>query len=133
LWLIPGIDARAEFEETAGAHRFITRHVDSRPVRFWSSAATRSSPPFRSVSSTYLWGWVLINEELPVLTRSQAATLQPGTRLVLLLERQAEADAARAALREFGFDYAVVAEDQFGRGSRTFRVVIADLVQRHQA
>jgi len=73
---------------------------------------------------------VLINEELPALTTTAAATLQPGTRLVLLLNRETEADEARNALRPFGFDFGVIAQEEFGPAKRPFLVVIADLVRR---
>jgi hypothetical protein len=132
LWSV-GVDGRDEFQDTVRAHRFITGHLDNHVIRFWTCAPTGSSPPFLSISSTYLWGYVLINEQLPALTDTQAATLQPGARLVLLVNRPTEADEARNALRPFGLDFGVIAQQEFGAPRRPFRVVIADLVRRPAA
>jgi hypothetical protein len=111
------------------AHRFIAQHLGDRALRVWSSQPNVGTPPFRAISSTYLWGWVLVNETLPLLSGTEAATLQPGTRMVLLMNRQGEADQARESLRQFGFDLGVVAQEDFGPATRPFRVVVADLVR----
>jgi hypothetical protein len=120
-------NARAEFETTALAHRFVTSQVGRHPVRFWYQLPKGTVPPFRSIACTYLWGWVLVNEEMPRLTTDEAATIKPDTRLVLLINGPAEAADARAALRQFGLDYAVIASQTFDGGGEPFSVVIADL------
>jgi hypothetical protein len=124
--------ARADFEQTVRAHRFIGDHIGARKVRFWYPEPTLVSPPFRAIASTYLWQYVLINEELPRLATEQAASLDPTSRLVLLLNRPGEADEARSALQRFGFDYSVVTQQQIGSAGREFQVVIADLVPPKQ-
>jgi hypothetical protein len=96
-------------------------------VRFWYQAPSGSAPPFRAIASTYLWGWVLVNEEMPHLTGQEAETIDPDSRLVLLINRQAEADDARTALGRSGFGYTVIAHQTFDSGGHPFTVLIADL------
>jgi hypothetical protein len=72
---------------------------------------------------------MFINDELPRLTREEALEIKPQMRLVLLVNRESEADEARASLRVVGLDYAVVAREQFGPGDRRFLVIVADVVQ----
>ena len=121
-------DGRAEFETTVSAHRFITKQVGAHTIRMWSPPADFESPPFKSIACTYLWKWSLMNETLPKLTPEEAAKLPSDTRMVLLLHREADADDARAALRQYGLDSTVVAHQVFGAGNRAVSVVIADLV-----
>ena len=64
------------FQAVADAHRFIATHLDGSVTRFWYRLSTRDAPPFRAIASTYLWAWVLVNEDMPRLTTDQAAT--PG-------------------------------------------------------
>jgi hypothetical protein len=116
-----------EFETTALAHRFITSHVGNRAVRFWYQLPQGTAPPFQAIACTYLWGWVLVNEQMPHLTRSEADGLKPDTQIVLLIARPAEMVEARASLRQFGLDYAVTAEERFDTNGRIFSVLIANL------
>jgi hypothetical protein len=120
-------DARARFRTVTEAHRFIGTYIDKSATRFWYRLLPHEMPPFRSIASTYLWGWVLVNEDMPLLTTEQVATLRPGTHLVLLLNREEEQMEARAALRRFGFDYSVVALRRFGAGSQAYSVLVAEL------
>jgi len=116
---------REDFALTVSAHRFIGQHLDlNRPLRTWYMIAAGEQRPFRNISSTYLWGWALVNEAMPALESSQAATLAPTTQLVSLVADHAQMDAARQALRRFGLDYTVEVERQFGAGDSTFWVVI---------
>jgi len=85
----------------------------------------------RSVSSTFLWGPVLLNynENMTVLSKDEANMLGPQTRLVLLAPTVEETEAARAPLRTFGFDYHLVAQREFGSGDLSLAVVIVDLAR----
>ncbi len=121
------VDGRAEYETTALAHRFITSAIGTHTIRIWYPPAEYTSPPFRSIASTYLWKWNLVNETLPALTPEDAAKVPSDTRLIMLLAHQADAGGARAALRRFGFDATDVAHQDFGEGSRAVSVVIVDL------
>jgi hypothetical protein len=125
-----GASAPARFETTALAHRYIAAHATDHPLRVWYRLTPDTERPFKSIASTYLWGYVLVNEAMPELSQQQAATLVPGSRLVLLLSDAADAEAARSGLRAFGFDYEPVAQRQFGDGEAGFSIVIANLVRR---
>jgi hypothetical protein len=120
---------RAEFEQTALAHRFIAASIPQKVVRFWYAPPTRVSPPFRSISSTFLWEYVLINEDFPHITAKVAKTIQPGSRLVLLMRTPSEEQEARDALRPFGLDFTVVEKRGFGTSDRPFIVLVGDFVQ----
>jgi hypothetical protein len=119
------------YEETVAAHRFIKQHTGGRDLRFWYKCPPGTSRPMRSVSSTYLWGYVLLNynEDMPVLTPQQAKGLGPQTRLVLLAPTVQETEVARAPLRTFGFDYQLVTQREFGSGDLSLAVVIVDLAR----
>src|SRR5262249_17409809 len=103
----------------------------SRPtIRLWYPPAT-AAQPYRSIASTYLWGWTLVNEEMPHLDEKSLAWMvfRPATRLVFFLNTPSEAEAARGEMRRFPYDYQQVALERFGSGSRGFYVMLADLVQ----
>ena len=121
------IDARAEFEEVVFTHRFIDRNIVGRPVRFWYDLPSDSTAPFRAISSTYLWQYALLNEQMPNLTKQEAALLKSDTRLVLLVPTVERAEIARPVLRTFGFDFSIVTHRQFGKNDFPFVVVIADV------
>lgn len=119
---------RHDFALTVSAHRFIGQHVDhSRDFRFWYSLAPGEPRPFRNISSTYLWGWTLVNEAMPSLDAAQAASLVPDTQLIVLADTGADVDAARQALRKSGFDYASRVQHEFGAPDASFWVVIGEL------
>ena len=120
--------ASDDFALTVSAHRFIGQHLDhSRGLRFWYLLGPGEPRPYRNISSTYLWGWTLVNEAMPSLDAAQAATLVPDTQLVVLADTGAEVDAAREALRKSGFDYATRVAREFGAPDRSFWVVIGRL------
>jgi len=121
----------AYYEETLAAHRFISQHIGRRDLRFWYKCPPGTRRPMRSVSSTFLWGPVLLNynENMPVLSKDEANMLGPQTRLVLLAPTVEETEAARAPLRTFGFDYHLVAQREFGSGDLSLAVVIVDLAR----
>ena len=120
--------ASDDFALTVSAHRFIGQNLDhGRALRFWYSLGPREPRPYRNISSTYLWGWTLVNEAMPSLDAAQAASLVPDTQLVVLADTGAEVDAARQALRKSGFDYATRVAREFGARDRSFWVVIGRL------
>ena len=119
-------DAHSEFAEVVSAHRFIDEHIAGRSVRFWYEWSETGSTPLRAISSTYLWGYALLNERMPDLTADELAVLKPDTRLVLLIERAEEADMARESLRRCGLEMSVVAERRFAAPTG-FSVLITDL------
>jgi hypothetical protein len=124
-----GPSAPARFASTALAHRYITEQAAGRPLRLWYHQTADTQRPFKSIASTFLWGYVLLNEQLPVVTKEQAATLDPRTRLVLLVPTLQDAEAARAPLRRLGLDYIVVGHREFGIGDASTSVVITDVVR----
>jgi hypothetical protein len=128
-WATHGtLRVREDFAVTVSAHRFIGQHLDrNRGLRLWYSLAPGEPRPFRSISSTYLWGWTLVNEAMPSLDAAQAASLVPDAQLVVLADTGAEVDAARETLRKSGFDYATRTAREFGASDRSFWVVIGRL------
>jgi hypothetical protein len=75
-----------------------------------------------------LWSYSLLNYELPRLDQKDAALLTRQTRLVMLLPTRQDLEAARAALQQFGFDFDVIASENFGAGDTALAVVIADIL-----
>jgi hypothetical protein len=128
-WKAHALRGRADFAATVGAHRFIAKNVGNRTMRIWHPTPTATSPPFEPIRCTYLCNRLFVNDELPRLTREEALAIKPQMRLVLLVNRESEADEARASLRVVGLDYNVVAREQFGPGDRRFLVIVADVVQ----
>jgi hypothetical protein len=120
---------RTEFRSTAFAHRFITANVGDRTVRIWSVPPSYWSPPFRSIAGTYLWGWVLVNEDLPRLTEQEAVSFEPATRLVMLVNRDADAEDAVASMRARGLDFVNARRAEFEEPARRFLVIVGDVVR----
>jgi hypothetical protein len=119
---------RSEFTQTVRAHRFIASQLGHQPFRIWSRTPTLLSPPYRSISATYLWGFVIVNEELPRLTEKEARSFEPATRLAILVDRDAEAQEAVTSMRAFGLDYVNTRREQFGQDGRPFIVIVGDVV-----
>jgi hypothetical protein len=119
---------REDFALTASVHRFIGQHLDrKRPLRMWYMLPGGTGRPFRNISSTYLWGWILVNEEMPSLAVAQAASLVPDTQLVLLVADRRETDEARQALGKFGLDYVPEVQQQFGPRDSPFWVAMGTI------
>jgi len=117
-----------QLERTTAAHRFIRESIGHDKPRFWYYAIGSTQLPFTPIASTYLWGYVLINEDFPALTNAQAADLSVNTPLVLLVPSAEEVERGRPALGEFGLDYAIQAQKEFGTGDMSFVVAVAKLV-----
>jgi hypothetical protein len=117
-----------QFEMIASAHRFTRDTIGTDRPRFWYYANARTNRPFIAIASTYLWGYVVINETFPQLTKAEARDLRGGTPLILLLPSAEEAERARSALDPYGLDLTVQKQKTFGEGDSSFVVVIANLV-----
>jgi hypothetical protein len=117
-----------DFAVSVSAHRFIGQHLDqNRGLRMWYALAPNEPRPFKNISSTYLWGWTLVNEAMPTLAPAQAALLAPDTQLVMMAARRGEVDAAQQALQAFGLEYVPRVQHEFtGRGSN-FWVIIGEM------
>ena len=57
---------------------------------------------------------MLVNENLPSVSESEAASLTPNAQLVLLVPDLGDTDVARGVLRKFDFDYTPREQMQFG-------------------
>jgi hypothetical protein len=117
-----------QYELIASAHRFTRDTIGTNRPKFWYYANALTNRPFIAIASTYLWGYVVINEEFPRLTDAEARDLSGGAPLVLLLPSAEEAERARRALDPYGLDFTVQNQKTFGTGDSSFVVVIANLV-----
>jgi hypothetical protein len=144
LWIaygaVPGNWAKADaprvkenFETTVAAHRYLWERLDNnRRLAMWYSLTPGESRPFRSIASTYLWVWMLVNENLPALNGSEAASLTPNGQLVLLVPDPGESEVVKQALRKFDFDYTPREQKRFGPDTASFWVVVGDLSRIHK-
>jgi hypothetical protein len=110
----PSSDAtggRSRFQSIVTAHRFIGNQTSGKELRFWYGGNSPGTGLRRSISSTYLWGYRLLNEDWPQLKESEAAGLS-GKRLVALLEHPNDVDTTVQALKSWGLsvDHTVVRE-----------------------
>ena len=126
---------REDFALIVSAHRYLWEHLDNnRVLATWYSFAADDARPLRSIASTYLWAWRLVNEELPALNEKQVATmLTPNAQLVLLVPDLGDADMVKGALRKFDYDYTPREQKQFGPNTASFWVVIGDLSRTGKA
>lgn len=104
---------RRQYSTVAQVHRFLSAESAGKQLRFWYAIETPEENIFRSIASTYLWGYRLVNEKYPSLTADEAAKIVPGTRLVLLLKEPMSAAAVPAALSAYGLRTVPVAEREF--------------------
>jgi hypothetical protein len=63
----------------------------------WYRVVTGEPRPYRNISSSYLWGYVLVNEAMPSLEPNATAALDAKVQLVLMAANQREVEAARWA------------------------------------
>ncbi len=127
-WVMPNrAYQRDDYTLTVSVHDFILQHLDqNRPVRMWYTIIAGEPRPFRNISSSYLWGYVLFNEAMPALEPVQAS-IEPTAQLVLMAATQPEIDAARQALGKLGLTYAPRVQKEFGRRNATFQVILGNL------
>ena len=120
---------REDFTLMVSVHEFIREHLgQSRSLRMWYAMPPGEPRPYRSISSTYLWGHVLLNESMPSLESSTLIN-RPSTEvpLVLMAGDGREIDAARLALLKVGLSYTPTAQKQFGPRNATFQVIIGNV------
>jgi hypothetical protein len=119
--------ARSQLEETAAIHRFVDSVVGQREFRMWTPNPLATNMPILATTSSFLWGYVLVNEQFPNLTAEQASRLHKNTALVLLLPNAQDAERSHAPLRQHGYDFSAVSTRTFGSGDMAVSVVIGDL------
>jgi hypothetical protein len=99
----------------------------------WYALPPDEKRPFRSIASTYLWVWALVNENLPALSESEAVSLTPNAQLVLFVPDLRDTDVVKGVLRKFDFDYTPREQMQFGPATGSFWVVVGDLSRAEKA
>jgi len=121
--------AREDFGLTVAVHDFIYQHLDfNRKISMWYSLKPGELRPYRGISSTYLWAYVVLNEAMPSLERSTLMNKPDDqTRLILMATNDKEIDVARQSLLKAGYRYEPVVQQEFGPRDATFQVVIGDL------
>ena len=126
---------KEDFATVVSAHRYLWEHLDNnRTLSMWYALAPEEKRPLRSIASTYLWAWRLVNENLPMLNEKEATDmLTPNGQLVLFVPDPGDADAVKEALRKFDYDYTPRDQKQFGPASASFWVVIGDLSRPEKA
>lgn len=113
---------------TADAHRFLQKVRGEKELRFWYDHREPLCPLiFRSISSTYLWGYRLLNENFPELPAEQAALLHSNKNLVVLQPSIQSNEKVEQVLLKLGFVASISDTKTFGDGDLQFRVDIYDL------
>jgi hypothetical protein len=126
IWSLPR--AKDDLAVTASVHEYIRQHLDpNRSFRMWYRVVTGEPRPYRNISSSYLWGYVLVNEAMPSLEPNATAALDAKVQLVLMAANQREVEAARAALQKVGFVYSPQVQQEFGSPDVRFQVIIGGL------
>lgn len=112
---------KEDYAITVSAHRYLWEHLDNnRRLTMWYALPPNEKRPFRSIASTYLWVWALVNENLPTLSASEADSLTPNAQLVLLVPDLRDTDVVKGVLRKFDFDYTPREQMQFGPAAASF-------------
>jgi hypothetical protein len=125
---------KEDYAVTVSAHRYLWERLDNnRPLAMWYALSPDEQRPLRSIASTYLWVVVVVNENLPMLSESEAASLTPNAQLVLLVDDPRDTEVVKGALRKVDFDYSPREQKQFGPDNASFWVVIGDLTRSHKA
>jgi hypothetical protein len=128
-------NVKEDYSIVVSAHRYLWEHLDNnRVLSMWYALSPDEQRPLRSIASTYLWAWRLVNENLPMLTEKEVTDmLTRDGQLVLLVNDPGEADVVKAALRKFDYDYTPQDQKQFGPASASFWVVVGDLSRPEKA
>src|SRR5262249_46729564 len=95
--------------------------------RFWYDYEGNPTRPLRAISSTFFWGFSLLNERLPSLTPNEASALPANARLVFLVPAMQDFERARESLRMHGLDVDVSGHRTCGEGDSLVAVVLADV------
>ncbi len=126
IWSLPRV--KDDLALTASVHEYIRRHLDpNRSFRMWYRIVKGEPRPYRNISSSYLWGYVLVNEAMPLLEPNPPTPLDANAQLVLMAANQREVETARAALRKVGFVYSPQVQQEFGPPDIRFQVIIGGL------
>lgn len=123
-----------DYTLSISAHRYLWEHLDNnRRLAIWYALRPDERRPYKNISSTYLWAWTYVNEDLPSLDEKLSPTVVPGAQLVLLIPDLGDTDRAKAALQKFDFDYTPREQQQFGPADASFWVIVGDLTRTQKA
>jgi hypothetical protein len=113
---------------TCNAHRFIKDHEGSRKLRFWYDFNNPLGKKiFRSISSTYLWGYSMLNEKYPSIDEKDTAFLDPSSRLVVLQPEDKFPQKGIAALAAKGICLIPIGSHNFKKNNISFGVFLFDV------
>lgn len=126
---------KENFALVVSAHRYLWEHLDNnRPLAFWYALPPGEERPLRSIASTYLWAWNLVNEDLPKLNAQEATDLLvPNVQLVIFVPDPGDADVVKDTLRKSDYDYIPREQQQFGPATASFWVVVGDVSRTEKA
>ncbi len=131
VWEGPQHRNRDLFSRVDKGMAIIRAEGGRRKPRFWYNESSSREADFRSVSSTYLWGYTLVGRKFPSLPpeRYRKAAIGPGTFLVVLSEESDVEDTTMAALRPYGLEARLRSSHEIRAGFRGFYLTLFDLQQ----
>ncbi|MGA7937650.1 MAG: hypothetical protein WCA35_29140 [Kovacikia sp.] len=100
---------------------------------FWYDGQTKFGGLYRSISSTYLWLGLLVNESFPsledIVTKQPVINLAPDTKLVILSEQEDVVERANKALKQIGLGVQVLHQEQVQAGKSGFTMTFIKAVK----
>jgi hypothetical protein len=113
------------------ASRAISPFNPKAQALFWFDAKDPLAEQLRDVVSTYLYQYSLLNENFPNLTdaKGDAASIEPGDRIIILTSGEDPLPAATRAVADKGLVFQQVVSKRIRREGIAFTFVVADVVR----
>jgi hypothetical protein len=121
-------NGRSEFIRVDRAMDAIYAEAKDRRPRFWYDADEPCGAEFRSVASTYLWGYTLINDKFPAI-KDVPLVLMPveGNVVVITSQNPSALALARRAMATRGLTLRLLSRRPISKGSVGYTLLITEV------
>lgn len=125
--------AKETFSAVVQAHRYVFQQTEDRYPLFWYSKYAPLKSEFCAIASTYLWGYSLVNEDLPEVSEKRAQGIREIHRIFVMTQDAHELIAAQENLQARGHFSRVYARIEIPYAGSTFTIVGLDVfsAQKH--
>jgi hypothetical protein len=108
------------------AVRTIRNFAPGTNLLFWYNSEEPDGLLYRSMASTYLWNYFLVNESFPSLDNGRYSTHSPKlfSRIAIFSNQQDAFQKADDALRRIGFKALLLRDESFRQGPFTWKMVL---------
>lgn len=121
------IAAKDTFKSVVQVHRWVADQSQDRYPLFWYNKNAPLKREYCAFASTYLWGYSLVNDDLPNLSRKRAEGILESHRIFITTQDDRELVVAQETLRTCGFTCRVHKKIEFPYAGTIFKIVAIDV------